>query len=398
MKILHILGSGHIHRNPDAAALSGVVRATLEYAKRQAALGHEVQVVGFGESHSSFIWSGVKMVSLKEFSWAQFRLGGRTLDFRRHFPLVIHTLVTKFDVVHSHMHPYLRLIRGRLRVAHMHIAPLSDAEGKLLPHTRVGLDQLDRQADLVIAVSQFVQTQLQGQIQQRKIRVVYNGGGFTTEQWDTAQKERDTIRKRLNIPTDGLLIMYAGAFVLEKGVHHLAQAFASVAERYPQTYLALAGGGGLWGNNQMHDINARKYTEGIETILSSVRGRVHFLGLIPSNQMAEIYAAADMLVIPSVWQEAFGITALEGLSGALPVIASDSGGLVELVGQGRGLLVAPGDEQALTLALEQLISDPEQRRMLGERGQAYARQAQFTWDQAARQMIELYREHLGGKE
>lgn len=398
MKILHILGSGHIYRDPDTAALSGVVRATLEYAKRQSDLGHEVQVVGFGDSRSTFTWSGVKMVSLKEYSWAKIKIGGHRFDFRRHFPLVLHTLTAKFDVVHSHMHPYLRWIRGRLRVAHMHIAPLADTTGELLAHTKAGLVQLDQQAALVIAVSQFVKVQLQGQIQEHKIQVVYNGGGFTPDQWSMAQNERLSVRDRLGIPGNGLLIMYAGAFVPEKGVHHLAQAFTTLANWHSDVHLALVGGGGLWGNSQMHDVNARKYTENIQTILAPVRNRTHFLGLIPSSQMIDIYAAADILVIPSVWQEAFGITALEGLSGALPVVASHSGGLVELVGEQRGLLVPPGDESALTRALEQLIIDPVQRRMLGERGQAYARQSQFTWDQAAKQMIRLYQEYLGGHE
>ena len=397
MKILHILGSGHLHKDPDAAALSGVVRVTLEYAKRQAVLGHEVHVVGFGESHSAFTWSGIKMTSLEEFSWAQVQFGKRRFDFRRHLPLVLHTLTTKFDVIHSHMHPYFRWMRGNLKVAHMHTASQADANGKLLAHTKAGLIRLDREADLVIAVSLFVKTQLQSYVRDHKLRIIYNGGGFTTDQWNEALIKREATRNRLNVPKNGLLIMYAGAFVPEKGVHHLAQAFATLAGQHPQIFLALAGGGGLWGNSQIHDINARKYTENLQAILSPVRDRTRFLGLVPSNQMATVYASADILVVPSIWQEAFGITALEGLSGALPVIASRSGGLAELIGEKRGLLVPPGDDHALTQALEHLISNPVKRKMLGEQGQAYAREPQFTWDQAARQTLALYEEYLGGQ-
>lgn len=397
MKILHILGNGRIHRDPDSAALSGVVRATLEYAKHQAALGHEVQVIGFDEQNISFSWHGVKIVAVKEFGWAKFRLGNRRLDFGRHFPLVLYTLTNKFDVVHSHMHPYLRWISGRLKVAHMHVTPQADSDNILLPSTKDSLVQLDRYANIVIAVSRFVEDQLRGHIQQHKLRFIYNGGGFTSEECDKSLEIRYEFRQRHNISMSDILIMYAGAFVPDKGIHHLANAFLKTASKYPYTHLALIGGG-LWGNTQIPNAKDKEYIDSVEEALASLPNRAHFLGLVQSKQMIDIYTAADILVVPSVWREAFGITALEGLSVALPVIASHSGGLVELVGEHRGLLVPPGDEQALTEALEQLITNPEQRKIFGERGQAYARQPQFTWEQAARQSIALYEDYLGGQQ
>ena len=397
MKILHILGNGRIHRDPSSAALSGAVRATLEYAKHQASFGHDVQVVGFGEQNLSFTWCGVKMVSLKEFHWAKFRLGKRELDFSRHFPFVIHAFSTRFDVVHSHMHPYLRWIRGRIKIAHIHVAPSSDIDGHLLPQTRLGLAQLDKHAHAVIAVSQFVREQLLLDIKKQKIQIIYNGGGFTNDQWNESLSRRNNNREKLNISSTDVLIMYAGAFVPDKGIHHLAQSFTAVAEKYTNAHIALVGGG-LWGNTQIPNSSDRRYTEKVHAILAPIATKTHFLGLVPSGQMIDIYAAADILVVPSVCREAFGITALEGLSGALPVIASNSGGLAELIGEQRGLLIPPGDEHALTEALERLISNPEERKVLGERGQSYARQPQFTWEEAARQTIALYERYLGDQQ
>lgn len=397
MKILHILGSGEIIKDPGAGALSGVVRAVLEYAKRQAALGHEVQIVGFGQGNWSAMWAGVKLVSLTEFSWAQIHFAGRHLDFVRHLPFVIYTLSHSFDVVHTHMHPYLRWMRGRLKVAHMHSDPLADAQGEQLAIRKAGLRQLDSQADLVVAVSHFVQKTMVDDVSTQKLRVIYNGGGFSADQWSTARLSRNVTRERLGIPADAVVILYVGAFVPAKGVHYLARTFLAIAEDYPQAHLALVGGEGLWKGNRLNNVQMEGYTEKIQHTLASVRDRTHLLGLVPSIRMAETYAAADILVVPSVWREAFGIAALEGLSGGLAVVASASGGLVELVGNDRGVLVPPGDESALKHAIAQLIGDSALRKTLGERGRAYAQQTLFEWDFASGELVGLYREYLGGR-
>ena len=396
LKILHILGSGRLVRNPDAGALSGVVRTALEVAKRQAALGHTVYVVGFGGDSWTGEWSGVKLVSLKESAWLRIRFAGRQLDFSRHIPLVLYTLSTTFDVVHTHMHPYLRWIRGRLKVAHMHIDPLSDASGAQLAYRRVGLKQLARQADVVVAVSRFVQETMREDIPANQIRVVYNGGGVAPEQWEAAQRSRQANRARLKIAPDAVVVLYVGAFVPAKGVHHLAHSFVALSDVYPEAHLALAGGEGLWKSNGLNSVKVEGYTGELQVALASLPGRIHFLGLVASSNMAETYALADIVVMPSVCREAFGIAALEGMSCGLPVIASASGGLLELVGDDRGLLVPPGDEQALSAAMMDLVGDPEMRRTLGERGRKYAGQAQFSWDRAAEELLDLYSEYLGG--
>ena len=396
MKILHLLGSGRLVKDPDAGALSGVVRAALELAKRQAALGHTVHVVGFGAGSWSGEWSGVRLVSLKEAAWLRIRVAGRQLDFSRHVPFVVYTLSATFDVVHTHMHPYLRWMRGRLKVAHMHIDPLPDVQGKQLDYRRAGLRQLARQADVVVAVSRFVSETMRDDIPPQRLRVIYNGGGVTPDRWQAALASRQASRARLGIAPDAVVFLYVGAFVPAKGVHHLARAFAALAGRNPRAHLALAGGEGLWKSNALNSLQVEGYTAELQGTLETVQDRTHFLGLVASANMPETYALADVLVTPSTCREAFGIAALEGLSCGLPVIASASGGLLELVGDGRGLLVPPGDEQALSAAMTDLVSDLGKRRTLGERGREYAGQTQFSWDRAAEELLDMYSEYLGG--
>lgn len=93
--------------------------------------------------------------------------------------------------------------------------------------------------------------------------------------------------------------------------------------------------------------------------------RVRFLGR--REDVPELLAVADILVVPSRW-EGFGLAAAEGLAAGVAVVASDVDGLREVVGD-AGLLVPPGDVAALNRALHRLAEDPTLRGALGQRGQ-----------------------------
>ena len=97
---------------------------------------------------------------------------------------------------------------------------------------------------------------------------------------------------------------------------------------------------------------------------AGVAERVHFLGW--RSDVPRILQALDLYVQPSV-SEAFGLTVVEAAAAGLPIVASDVGGIPEIIEHGvNGLLVPPGDAQALADAIQQLIDDPQRARQLGE--------------------------------
>ena len=92
--------------------------------------------------------------------------------------------------------------------------------------------------------------------------------------------------------------------------------------------------------------------------------RVEFTGL--RDDVPDLLRDADIAVHPARWQEALGNTVLEAMATGLPVVASGTGGIPELLEDGvDGLLVPPGDQAALTGALERLVFDPALRARLG---------------------------------
>jgi glycosyltransferase involved in cell wall biosynthesis len=106
-----------------------------------------------------------------------------------------------------------------------------------------------------------------------------------------------------------------------------------------------------------------------------VSDRVEFVGFVPA--VGTELARLDVLVVPSLVPEGFGLTVIEGMAAGLPVVAPDAGGPADIVTDGvDGVLVPPGDAVALASALRRLASDPPTRQRLGDA--ARRRAADFT--------------------
>jgi glycosyltransferase involved in cell wall biosynthesis len=100
--------------------------------------------------------------------------------------------------------------------------------------------------------------------------------------------------------------------------------------------------------------------------------QVRFLGR--RDDVPQLLGGATIAVVPSLWEEAFGLAVAEGMAAGVPVVASRIGGIPEQVEDGQsGLLVPPGDADALAGALLRLLSDPEERTRLAAQGRERAR-------------------------
>ena len=103
----------------------------------------------------------------------------------------------------------------------------------------------------------------------------------------------------------------------------------------------------------------------------------------------------DVLVVPSL-HEGFGNVVVEGLAVGVPVVATDCGGPAEILAGGEGVLVPPGDPDALAAALARVLAEPASAAERARRGQALARD-RFSVDAMANGMIAVYARALGGE-
>ncbi|MFC1828215.1 glycosyltransferase family 4 protein [Thermodesulfobacteriota bacterium] len=118
---------------------------------------------------------------------------------------------------------------------------------------------------------------------------------------------------------------------------------------------------------------------------------VTFTGRIDHTAFVQQYARAALAVVPSIY-EGFGLPAGEAMACGVPVISTTGGALPEVVGN-AGLLVPPGDHQALAEAMISLLDNPERARELGLSGYKRAK-TEFTWQKAAEMTVACYREAL----
>jgi len=164
-----------------------------------------------------------------------------------------------------------------------------------------------------------------------------------------------------------------------KGIRFLLEAAAQLKPRFPDLKVVLAGDG-----FERSDLARLAYDLGMGP-------DVTFLGWVPNTELPPYYRAAALSVIPSL-EEGFGIPAAEAMGCEVAVVASDAGGLPEVVENGvTGLVVPRGDSAALAQAIGSLLADPERRRAMGQAGRARALRL-FDWDRSAEQFEQIYRE------
>ena len=115
--------------------------------------------------------------------------------------------------------------------------------------------------------------------------------------------------------------------------------------------------------------------------------RAVFAGSIPNSDMPAVYAAADVVVVPSLI-EATSISVLEAMATARPVVAHRIGGLPALIEDAEtGHLVEPGDEEALAAAICAVLADRDQRTHMGEQARNRVLE-HFTWDRIAASTVD----------
>jgi glycogen synthase len=158
-------------------------------------------------------------------------------------------------------------------------------------------------------------------------------------------------------------IVFLGRLVSDKGVDLLLRAYADLDK--PLWPLSIIGTG---PEQNLLEILAEEL---------GIRNSVAFLGALQGEPLVRALNQHQLMVVPSRWQEPFGVVALEGIACGCIVLASDGGGLPEAVGP-AGLLFKRGDQADLTAKLEFLIADGDMRSML--RSQAPGHLAKFQED------------------
>lgn len=190
-----------------------------------------------------------------------------------------------------------------------------------------------------------------------RVRVVHNG--VDTTLFSEPRSPRG----------ESLRVAFLGRVIPSKGVHVLLEAANCLAR--PDIEITVIGRPGF-----ARDAPLSTYERRLRRLAEGSAAAVSFASFLPRGDLPVALSQVDVLVVPSVWPEPFGLTALEGMAAGAAVIASDVGGLPEALGS-AGILVPPGDRGALAEALAALAHDP---RLLARAQVAARAHAQtMTW-------------------
>ena len=290
-------------------------------------------------------------------------------------------------------------------VLHMHQDELAQLDYELLRSQLANVDS-------VVTVSDFVTDRARARFPEHADAIHTIGNGVDVGRFQPTHPHSSDAR-----PTR---LLFVGRISPDKGVHLLMEAFDRVAHERPDVELTLVGKVGMlpfdlvslllnddaaaldslrpfYGHSTFAWLTKevlgqkRSYKQHLDARLSpQAAARVHFVGSVSLEELIRLYSEADLLVLPSIWRESYGLPVAESMASGVPVLASDCGGVPELVDEGvTGLLVPRLNVDALTNAMRELLSDLGRLRVMGQASRQRAERL-LTWDRSAGRLERVY--------
>jgi mannosylfructose-phosphate synthase len=237
------------------------------------------------------------------------------------------------------------------------------------------------QADVIVATTadQLELLHSHHEVPPEKLRMIPPGYD-DTRFYPVGEATRQAVRRRFGF--DGKIVLSLGRLARNKGYDLLIRAFAEVAARQEDAQLYLAIGGDRLEPAEAHILaTCQRMVAELE-----LGQRVTFAGYVPEADMADLYRAADVFVMPSRY-EPFGMTAVEAMASGTPTVVTTHGGLFRELRFGvDGLFADPLDAADLGVTILKVLQYPPLAERLSRYGGETARSS-FTWSAVAQQLL-----------
>jgi glycogen synthase len=379
--------------------VGGLGRHVDALARELAAAGHDVRVVTRGEAGSVVdeVRDGVRVrraavdpiaidfTTETLLAWAQ---AAEHALVRAALPVVRRW---RPDVVHAHdwlvaqSGVTLAQVTGAPLVATIHATEAGRHQGWLPEPLNVAIHSVERwlahQAAAVITCSTTMHAEVTQILELSGEHVTVVPNGIDPERWRVTPGARAAARGR--IAGTGPLVAFAGRLVHEKGLQTLLDCLPGLRRAHPGLRLLVAGSGA-------YEDQLRARARGLRVMRA-----VEWAGFVPEDELAALLAAADVAVVPSLY-EPFGIVALEAAAARTPLVVAETGGLRDLVASGVAAASFPaGDPTALGAAVGGVLADPQAAERVAARASRVIRR-DYTWHAVAGHTAEVYLRAAGG--
>ena len=297
----------------------------------------------------------------------------------------------KFDVLHVH-----DWLTAPAAIAFKHFAkkPLvftahSTEHGRSGLHTpdSFTIDGLEwwstYEADKIVVASGSMKGEVCSHfhVSDNKVEIIPNG--IDSSRYEEPV-DKGTIRARYGVQLHQKLILCIGRLVPQKGIEYLINAVPLVASRRTEARFIIAGDG--W------------YRDHLELVANNTgqRWRIAFTGFISDRDAIALTKSADVLVVPSVY-EPFGIVALEGMAAGVPVVASQVGGLTDVIEHDHtGVLTYPRNPESIAWGIDHILSNPDHADWLVKNAREVLQKA-YSWEAIAKRTGKIYQEVVEGQ-
>jgi glycogen(starch) synthase len=233
------------------------------------------------------------------------------------------------------------------------------------------------EANRVIVCSESMKNEIcdHFNLPQDKVDVIPNAIDATKYQIPV---DREAVRQRYGVGCDEKLVLCVGRLVPQKGIEYFIQAIPLIAKRYPEAKFVIVGEG--WSRDILEE----------EAQASGHNKKIKFTGFASDLEVIELMTSADVLVVPSIY-EPFGIVALEGMATGVPVVASNVGGLSEVIEHDKtGVFVYPKNPESIAWGIDKVLSDPDHAKMLTKNAKEKLHKA-YSWEAVAMKTVDVYR-------
>ena len=239
-----------------------------------------------------------------------------------------------------------------------------------------------RQADMIITVSENARQALivQWKLPAGRIRVINEGPSPVFRRVEDP-RALQAVLSGFGLDATCRFFIYVGGISPHKNLEFLVRCFLRVLQQPGMQDLKL-----LLVGDYEQDVFFSSFPALNELVRNAASQAVFFTGYLPDEQLLHLYNGALALVFPSL-EEGFGLPAVEAMACGLPVLASSTGSLPELVGD-AGLFFDPRNENELQAQLLKIIGDLQLREDLSASG--LKRAAGFRWDRAAETLLEIF--------
>ncbi len=209
-----------------------------------------------------------------------------------------------------------------------------------------------------ISVSEYIANQFinSGLSQKNRMKVLYNGIEVEKFRRIVSNKEKKELMEKYNIKENDNVIIYCGRIIEKKGVKELLLAFKN--SKYLNNSKLLFVGNSVFGNNARTEFDRE-----LEKIAEDIKEKVVFTNFIHNDDLYKIYSIADIAVVPTISEEAFGLVVVEFLASGKPLIVTNSGAFPEIVNSDVAIIINKDEKikENITNAIDFLIEHPKKR-------------------------------------